>query len=134
VQPPPLTCALQPGRGRAIEFWREHKNAFAGEALMDVLGPLLDERWVLYSAIQDGGFSVAGFGAHHTKHVGKRLQQRGSPLHPTGNESFLAGACVKVYSDVTVAFEPCPDELDAVSHLGRLRPRAQPVPSPHLAV
>jgi len=36
---------------RAIEFWREHRDNFQVEPAMDVLGRLLDDRWILYEVL-----------------------------------------------------------------------------------
>ena len=34
-----------------LGFWREHRNGFELEETMPVLGPLLDDRWVLYEEL-----------------------------------------------------------------------------------
>ena len=123
-------CALRDFPEKRLDdvlgFWREHRNSFQREETMPVLGPLLDDRWVLYEELPSGAFKVADFGPYHTDHVRKWLtRQRHTLLRPE-EDNFTARGCALVYRDITHAFEPRSDELDAVAYwpgYGRLRSR-----------
>ena len=123
-------CALTDFTEKRLDdvlgFWREHRNGFQREETMPVLGPLLDDRWVLYEELPSGVFKVADFGPYHTDHVRKWLtRQRHALLRPE-EDNFTARGCAQVYRDIMHAFEPQSDALDAVAYwpgYGRLRSR-----------
>jgi hypothetical protein len=97
----------------ALAFWREHRDSFQGRESMRVLGPLLQDRWILYRALPGFGFAAECFGRHHAGHVTRWLAREGQL--DRGDDSFPAHACAVVYGDVVKRFAPGCDELDAIS-------------------
>jgi hypothetical protein len=124
-------CSLQDFREGQVEgavnFWRDHCKDFRGAESMRALGPLLDDKWLLYKRLPSGGFAVDAFGAHHTDHVRRWLDtHRDEPLHAQGRDSFVSRGCGDVYGSIPDDRAPAAEEIDTVAHwtgFGRLRSR-----------
>ena len=97
-------CALRDFPEKRLDdvlgFWREHRNSFQREETMAALGPLLDDRWVLYEELPSGAFKVADFGPYHTDHVRKWLTRQRHALLSPEEDNFTARGCAQVYRDI----------------------------------
>jgi hypothetical protein len=114
-----------PGWMRAVEFWRRHRESDPRSAA-PWFDAFFDGRWIMYTRGSDHALAVRAFGASHSAHVGRWLENRRGMRIAEPADRFFAQNCEPVYRSVAEGREPRSDESDVISHwAGSGRRRSQ---------